>query len=205
MKLILPLLFLLSGCTPSLHSELARIRAEIEELERTLPDDAPLWITAAELARDPTLDPDDLFEKHLQDHTPSVPDFIYYHVLEKLSKMTDEEVLRQSSGDFPYASALADPASCRGRIWRLAGTVSSFRLEPVEDPAGSVREVYAGAAYIDREEPVLFHVIHKPDVLYLNQDTVEFHGVFLKLISVGPPDRRLSAPLFLAKSLKKFL
>jgi hypothetical protein len=209
MKLFSPLLILLAlaGCRPSLYSELERIRAEIKMLEsdqRIVPDDAPIWVSQAEAEKHPELDKDDAFEKHIQDHTPTVPDFVYNHVMGRLKDTSDDVLRKMSAGDFPHDAALIDPAPFRGRLWRVVGVAVNLRHE--KQPEGTaIPESYSGAAYAKGGQLILFHVIEKPDVLYLDQDTVEMVGVFVKLISVGPPNNRVSAPLFFARSLRKFL
>ena len=200
------LLFLfLASCRSSLQSDLGRIRAEIQELERSVPPDAPLWITRDYVGKNPALSEEDIFDTALQDHTASVPDFVYYHVLGKLAAMSEEEIERQCRGEFPFDACRMEPAAFRGGIWRVTGTAVALRTETIQNPDTPLREVYAGICTVASDQPILFHLVEKPDVLYLNQDTVEFYGVFVKLISKSAGDHVISAPLFFAKKARKYL
>lgn len=206
----LALLASLAACRPNLLGDIDRVRAEIEALERQQapPQDAPLWITKADVANNPALREEDIFDKAIQDHTPSIPDFVYFHIMGKLDRMTDDETAKLSGGDFPLEAALLDPAPFRGRVYRIVGSPApapaTLRHEKFADDA-PIREAFSGALFTDQSRAVLFHVLKKPDVIYPQHDTIEFHGVFVKIISVGPPEKRVSAPLFLVRSLRKFM
>jgi hypothetical protein len=202
---LLLLFLLLNGCGPSLYGEMFRIRAEIDELERDLPENAPLWISTEEAAKRPNLTEDDVFDQYLNDGTPYVPDFIYRHVLGKLSVMATMEIETLAEGDFPYDAVLKDPAPFRGRIYRITGIVYSLDREEYRDNLTGIEEVFTGIAYREGSKPFLFHLLNKPEVLHPHEDLVEVHGVFVKIISVGSPGQRLRAPLFLARSAKRYI
>ena len=108
-----------------MQSELSRIRAEIQELERSVPENAPLWIGEKDVAERPELSDEDVFDLYIEDRTPGIPDFVYDHVMSKLAKMAPDEIEKQSAGDFPYDAAQQEPASYRGRVWRITGWIPS--------------------------------------------------------------------------------
>ncbi|MHC4605844.1 MAG: hypothetical protein ACYTAF_02795 [Planctomycetota bacterium] len=195
------------GCGPSLYGDMVRIRAQIDELEHsvTLPENAPLWISEEDAAASSDFSEEDVFDRYIHDGTPHVPDFVYKHVLRKLHGMTDAEVEALSGGDFPYGDGMRNPASYRGRVWRIAGTILTLRMEQITVPQTPIREVFPGVAYLGSDRPFLFHLINKPDPLHPQQDLVEVYGVFVKIITVGSRGRRISAPLFLARSAKRYI
>ncbi len=184
---------LLSSCAADLHSELAGLRAEIDQLERTVPPEAPLWISEGENAFPPFLD----------DHTARVPDFIYNHVLGKVAKMSTEEIDALTKGDFNLDECLKDPGAFRGRFYRVRGTIGILRAQPCDSDSG-LREVHAGLVWND-QRPSAFHAAVKPEVLYLHSDLVEFTGIFLKILRFTTKEGTVvDAPFFLAKSVRKY-
>lgn len=199
--LLLPTL----ACRPSLRADLDRIRTEIEDLERDVPSDAPLWITREDVANRPELAEAGAFDDAVQDHTSGVPDFLYFHVLEKLTRMTDNEITARSQGDFSIEACRQEPSAFRGKIWRVVGVAAALQREEISTAGAPFPEVFTGVCSSGPDQPVLFHLAGKPEVLYLRQDTVEFHGVFVKLLSHTSGERTLSVPLFLVKSLRKYL
>lgn len=205
----LALLSAFTGChRPSIYREVEEIRAEIRRMEKktSVPQDAPVWIRETDARARPDLDDEDVFDRMVRDHTPSLPDVVYYHVLAKLAGMTDKEIAAQSKGTLSYEECLKNPQKYRGRFWSFRGTVHHhLRRDEIADPASPVREVFAGAAYVGGGQPVLFHLVEKPPILYVHQDSVEVVGIFVKIISVGPPGKEISAPLFLARSARRFL
>jgi len=198
----------LPGCGPSLYADLARIReeiAELERLDRRVPPESPLWITEEEAAGNPALSPDDAFNRHIQDHTASIPDFVYFHVMRKLAAMTPEEIEGSCAGEFPYDTAEENPASLRGRVWHVTGTILTLRFQTFSGPDDTKSQAYSGAAYTGPGEAFFFHVVEKPPVLYLDEDMVELYGVFVKMVMMGPPERRTSVPFFLGRRLKRYV
>lgn len=194
MRATVLLALLLASCgRPSLDADLARMRAEIEALERELPADSPLWITEGENA----------FARHLDDRTARVPDFIYNHVLSKIAKSRAADLEAQVQGDFDAVAALKDPDAARGRFWKLRGVIGSLRSQGADADAG-VREVQAGLVWIN-EVPVLFHLAEKPEIVRLGEDVVELSGVFVKILQQRTRSGgTVEAPFFLAKSLRKY-
>lgn len=193
LSLILPLL---AGCfRPTLESELGNLRAEIEDLERSVPPEAPLWIYDGESAFDP----------FIEDRSSRVPDFIYNHLVRKLAGWKAAEFEREAEGRFDIDDALRRPEAFRGRIWTVSGTVAAMKPLPHRDSRLPDRDaVYQGAVFSGRQ-PILFHLVEKPDVVYLGSDDVEFTGVFVMLLGYRARDGEdRSAPFFVAKSLRKY-
>ena len=204
--LFLALLIPLSGCTPSLRSELEQIRAEIKRLEaeqRRIPEGAPMWIDKNVCIARTDLTEEDAFENNMQDHTPTIPDYIYNHVMGRLGETSLEVIEKMSAGDFPIEQALENPGQFRGKVWRISGVAVNLRLEKLKD--APIKEAFSGAAYTIDNKLFLFHIVEQPDPIDVGRDTIEIFGVFVKLISVGQGDDRRSAPLFFARALKKFL
>jgi hypothetical protein len=186
----------LASCGPrGMQGQLAEIRAEIQLLERSIPPESPLWPNDGENA----------FNKFVEDYTPRIPDFIYNHVIGKLSAMTDSQVEAMAQPGLSLESVTADPAAHRGRILRVTGHIASLTSQRYEVEVGKARrEVFQGALFIG-EKPILFHLATKPDVVYLGSDTVDFSGVFVKILTYpSPSGKTVSAPFFLARSLRKF-
>lgn len=190
------LLLSLASCSYSLEGEIAQTRAQIVDLERQIPPEAPLWVHEG---------PDN-FNQFLEDDTPNVPDFIYHHLLRKLHAMSAAEVEALAQGTFDWDAIAKDPAAFRGKIIRAHGVIGELHTEPVADAKGPVRIVHEGVFFDKGRRPVLFRVVQKPDVLVLREDTVETAAVFVKMIeTTSKSGRRLIAPFFVGKVLRRYL
>ena len=186
----------LASCGPrGMQGQLAEIRAEIEMLERSIPSEAPLWPSQGENA----------FNLFVEDYNARIPDFIYNHVIAKLTAMSDAEVEALAKPSLTLEAVTADPAAHRGQILRVTGHIASLTSQKYEVATGEPRkEVFQGALYVG-DKPILFHLASKPDVLYLGSDTVDFAGVFVKILTYpSRSGKTVSAPFFLVKSLRKF-
>jgi len=186
----------LASCAYSLEGEIQSTRAEIVELQRRLPPETALWVHEG---------PDN-FGQFIDDDTPRVPDFIYLHLLRRLHAMSAAEVEADAQGSFDGERFSKDPAAFRGRIYRIHGVVAELHTETVGEPKHPVRTVHAGLLFDRDRRPVLFHVVDKPDVLVLHEDTVETAAVFVKMIEyTSKSGRRVSAPFFVGKVLRRYL
>lgn len=195
-RILWPAVLLLGGCSYSLDDELLDVRAEIARLEKTIPPEAPIWISEGP----------DSFDRVIDDGSGRVPDYIYGHILKKLNAMKPEEVDSLSRGDFDRTRCLTDPDAFRGRFWRVRGTIGDLRAEDSPDPRGAVRRVYSGILFDGRTRPILFHVLQKPEVLTLREDTVETRAIFVKLIEYTTRSgRRVTAPFLIGKNLRRYL
>jgi len=193
---LLPAVLLLGGCAYSLDDEVLDLRAEIAQLEKTVPPEAPIWISEGP----------DAFDRVIDDFSGRVPDYIYDHILRKLNAMKAEEVDALSRGDFDRSRCLTDPDAFRGRFWCVRGVVGDLRAEDSRDPRAAVRRVYSGILFDGRTRPVLFHVIQKPEVLTLREDTVETRAIFVKMIEYTTRSgRRVTAPFLIGKILRRYL
>jgi hypothetical protein len=187
------LLAIVSCTSYGLEHEMADLRAEIQALERDIPPEAPLWVTEG----------DNAFERHLEDYTARVPDFIYNHIVEKLATGTDREFAGLAKGEFDVEACFGDPAKHRGQFWRARGKIATLKAQTA-DAASGVREMHSGLVW-NGDRPILFHCVEKPEVLMLHEDFVEFVGVFVKIIRYHTKDGTpIDAPFFLAKTLRKY-
>ena len=187
---------LLGGCSYSLEGDIGSARAEIVDLQRKIPPESPLWI----------FEGTDRFDAFIADYDPGVPEFLYHHLLRKLDAMSSAEIDAQSKGEFNLDECSRDPALFRGRIWRVHGVIGEFHAEPLADPKLPVHIAHAGVFFDPQTRPVLFHVIQKPDVLTLRQDSVETRAVFVKWIEYTSKSGRIvTAPFFIGKTLRRYL
>lgn len=190
------LLALLSSCSYSLDADRQALRAEIVALERKIPADAPLWVH----------DGPDNFNQWIEDDSPRVPDFIYLHLLRKLHGMSSAELERLARGPLDWDALDNDPDQARGRVFRAHGVIGDLHGETVDDARHPVRTVHAGIFFDRGRRPVIFHVVDKPDVLVLREDTVETTAVFVKMIEyTSASGRQVRAPLLVGKSLRRTL
>ena len=135
-----------------------------------------------------------------------MPDFIYLHLLRKLNALPAAQVERMAQGPLDWEAVAADPASARGRIFRAHGLIGDLHGEAIHDPQHPVRSVHVGIFFDRAQRPVLFHVVDKPDVLVLREDTVETTGVFVKMIEITTASgRTLRAPFLVGKVLRRTL
>ena len=186
---------LCAGCSYSLDGDIDGLRAEIVDIEQKIPPEAPLWI----------FDGPDRFDQWVDDRTPRVPDFLYLHLVRKLHGM-DAREMDARAGVFDAAAAMEDPGRFRGRFWRIEGLVAELHAEPIRDPKSPVAMIHAGVFFDPERRPVLFHVVQKPDVLRLREDTVETTALFLKNVEyLSRSGRRVTAPLFIGKALRRTL
>lgn len=187
---------LLGACSYSLVGEVEHVRTEIHHLERRIPPESPLWISEGP----------DRFDPFIEDYTDRMPDFIYHHLLRKLHAMRPEEVEAQAGRDFDREACEKDPAAFRGKFWRVNGVVGDLHPEPVGDPKLPLRAVHAGIFFDPRMRPVYFHVVQKPDVLRLREDSVELKALFIKMVEYTTKSgRRVTAPFFIGKVLRRYL
>lgn len=185
-----------ASCSYGLDAELAALRAEIVETERRIPPEAPLWI----------FEGPDRFDQYLDDSSARVPEFLYLHLARKLHAMPAREPDALSQGDFDRAACRENPGKFRGRFWRIQGLVAELHAERVQDPKLPLDYVHAGVVFDLGHEPVLFHVVQKPDVLTLREDTVEASAVFVKWVEYTARSGRIvRAPLFMGKLLRRTL
>lgn len=194
--LALPLFLALASCgQPGLRGPLAELRAEIQELEGSIPPEAPLWPDQGDTA----------FNKYVEDYTPRIPDFIYNHVSSKLAAMTEADFDAAVQPKFDLEEIIANPVPHRGKLYRVSGRIGHIAPERQKvEGTNKIREVFAGTLFIG-EQPVHFHVVLKPDVLYLGTDEVDFIGVFIKVLGYPKPgEPAVSAPFFMARSVRKY-
>lgn len=183
-----------AACSYSLEADRLEIRAEITRLEESLPPEAPIWISEGP----------NRFDLVIEDHSERVPDYIYRHILAKLRDLKPEEP--EVAGDFDRDACEADPSRLRGRFWRVRGLVGDLRAEALAGPDSPVPRVYAAALFDARSRPVLVHVLQKPPVLTLGEDHVETRALFVKILEYTTRSgRRVSAPFFIGRTLRRFL
>lgn len=193
MKRRLALLILaLASCREShLQGDLDVLRREMKELESQIPPEAPIWI--------------DAFDRVIEDDGADVPDPIYKHVAKHLAKMTDEEISKQSQGQFPMREALEHPAKFRGKFWKVRGTITRFWPLDADLADGTIAKVFAGILFHQGTKQVGVHVLYKPELIYSKEDVVEFDGLFLKVMEFETKaGGTLRLPFFMARSLRKF-
>jgi len=186
----------LASCSYSLEDDAAGLRTEIVGLKQRIPPEAPLWISEGPHA----------FAPFLRDTTPHVPDFIYHHLLRRLHAIDEGSPDAKSQGDFDREACEKDPEKFRGRFWRVGGVIADLHPEPVDDPGNPVRTAHAGVFFDGSLRPILFHVVDKPEVLTLRDDTVETKAIFIKIIEyTSRGGRKVAAPLFIGKALRRTL
>lgn len=196
MKMRLLPALLLSGCSYGLRGEIESLRTEIVDTEKKVPAEAPLWI----------FEGPDRFDQFLEDSSPRVPEFIYLHLARKLHALPSREPDTLSKGDWDRAACEADPSKFRGRFWRIRGLIGELHAEPIKDPKSPFDLVHAGVFFDPDRNPVIFHVVQKPDVLTLREDTVETSAVFVKWVRyVSRSGQEVRAPLFVGKALRRYL
>jgi hypothetical protein len=179
-----------------LQSDISDARAEITDLQRRIPPESPLWI----------FEGPDRFDAFLPDYDPGVPEFLYHHLLRRLSAMPDAEIDGLSKGDFDFDGCSRDPALFRGKIWRVHGVIGEFHAEQIADPKHPVQLAHAGVFFDSSLRPFLFHVAQKPDVLTLRQDVVETRAIFVKWIEYKTRSgKTVTAPFFIGKALRRYL
>jgi len=194
---ILPLVAVaLAGCSYSLDRDIVNARAEIVDLQKKIPPEAPLWI----------FEGPDRFDSFLTDYDLGVPDFLYHHLLRRLDALSDAEIEGMAKGDFNLEACSQDPHLFRGRIWRIHGMIGDLHTELITDAKHPVKMAHAGVFFDSRTRPFLFHVTQKPDVLTLREDLVEIRAIFVKWIEYKTKSGRLvTAPFFIGKSVKRYL
>jgi len=189
------LTLLVSCAQRGFRGGLEEIRAEIQALERSIPPEAPLWPDKGENA----------FNRYIEDYTPRIPDFVYDHVSVKLSGMTEAEIDDLVQPKFDLEELTSNPTAARGKVWRVSGHIANLTAQKYAvEGKDATREVFQGAIFIEGK-PVLFHLVRKPDVVYLGTDEVDFSGVFVKILTYqSTSGATVSAPFFMAKSLRKY-
>jgi hypothetical protein len=193
---LLLLLALAAGCTNSVQQDTENLRAEIVELRKKIPPEAPLWISEGP----------DRFDALVTDDDAGVPDFLYHHLLRKLNGMSEEEIDGLSKGTFNLDECSRDPALFRGKIWRVHGVIAELHAENAGDPRNPNRQAHAGVFFDDALRPYLFHVVQKPEIVTLRKDSVETQALFIKWIEYkSKSGRTVTAPFFVGRTLRRYL
>jgi hypothetical protein len=192
---LVSLLALVSCAQSGLRGQIADLRAEIQALERdSVTPDSPLWPDQGENA----------FNKYIEDYTPRIPDFIYNHVFGKLSTMKESELAAAAQPKTVIEDLIDNPTPARGKLWRVTGRIGHLAPQRAVETSTKSKEVFVGTLFVG-EQPVHFHVVNKPDVVYLGSDEVEMIGVFVKVLGYPKSgDLNVNAPFFMAKSLRKY-
>ena len=195
-RILIPVLALLGGCSYSLRSDIDGARAEIIDLQKKIPPESPLWI----------FEGPDKFDSFLPDYDTGVPDFLYHHVLRRLNAMSDAEIEGMVKGKFDLDECSRDPHLFRGKVWRVHGMIGELHAETIADPKHPVRMAHAGVFFDSSTRPFLFHVTQKPEVLTLREDVVETCAIFVKWIEYKTRSGKLiTAPFFIGKTLRRYL
>jgi hypothetical protein len=181
-----------AGCRPvGLQGEIEEVRSDIRALEKRIHPETPIYI--------------DEFESALDDETPSIPGEIYEHVARHLSRMTDEEVRSRVDKNAGYRLLVDEPSAMRGRFVRMEGVIGKIWTEQVRIAGVPNPWIYAGIVFVKNRDPLLFHVIEKPDLMNLKADLVYLDAIFLKVIEYEIKDGgRVRAPLVVGRRLHKY-
>lgn len=183
----------LPGCRPfGFDQEIRLRRQEIRSLQKRieLRKDTPIFIPE--------------FNALLDNESASIPDVVYLHVVRHLDKMSDPEVTRRVDLKVRYPDLTDKPGKVRGRFVRVTGRVANVWPETIKMD-GRARRVFAGVLFFKGLYPVLFHVLEKPEVLYLKEDLVGLDGIFLKVIRYELLDGgRMRAPFVVGRRLLKY-
>lgn len=182
----------MAGCRPaSLRGDLEEVRSEIQALEKRIAPETPIYVEE--------------FEAALDDETPRIPGEIYEHVARHLSRMSDEEVRAKVDRNADYRLLLDEPSAMRGRFVRMEGVIGKIWTEPVGISGVPHPWIYAGIVFVKNRDPLLFHVIEKPDLLNLKEDLVYLDAIFLKVIEYQVQDGgKVRAPLIVGRRLHKY-
>lgn len=182
----------LAGCRPvGLQSDLEEVRSEIRVLEKRIPPETPIYVQE--------------FESALDDETPRIPGEIYEHVAKHLSRMTDEDIRAKVDKNADYRLLLEEPSGMRGRFVRMEGLIGKIWTEQVQIAGVPNPWIYAGILFVKNRDPLLFHVIEKPDLLNLKEDLVYLDAIFLKVVEYQIQDGgKVRAPLIVGRRLHKY-
>jgi hypothetical protein len=186
-------LILLAACRGGLplDDEIRVVKSEVRHLEEEISTESPLWVPE--------------FDKLMDDDTPDVPEVVYRHVVRKLWKMSDEEIQTQVVKGAKSRALRDDPGAHRGRFYRIVGRVSRVWVEDVAFSGFPRPRIYGGIMYVNDREPVLFHSLTQPELLYVKEDMIGFEGVFLKIVSHElSGGGELRAPFLVARALRKY-
>lgn len=192
--LLIPLF--LFGCQPRwLDSDLANLRAEIAEIEKEMPPQEPLWVHEGPHS----------FNAILEDGPSRIPSHIYNHVASKLEKLPEAELASITEKSFDLSKLVADPASHRGRVYGVQGVIAKLTPMPITDGNQPAKTTYYSGAVWSGNRPILFHSVTKPDMVWIGQDSVEFRGLFVKMITYTARNgESVQAPFFMCKSVRKY-
>lgn len=180
---------LLAGCRQySWHDDIAKMRAELSTV--SIPADAPLYMPE--------------FDEMIKDYSPIEPDIVYEHILRKMQTIKPEEVRERFKGEFDYARCLKSPGEFRGNFWRVRGTVYNIEAHRFPREIVSLGEIHQCVIYTGNSRPLLVHLAHKPDPLYIDEDTVQFDGIFIKLLVETTETGDVIVPFFLSNNLRRY-
>ena len=129
------------------------------------------------------------------DDSNFIPDFIYDKFV---SDARNIDSLK--ADEFSYAKIMNYPEKNTGKVFKVTGLV--IKLWPVKVGTNSM---YSTLIFTKDNEPILVHVIKKPEVIYLKEDTVELNGLFVKNVEFQTSSGSIKLPFFMARSIGKFI
>lgn len=139
------------------------------------------------------------FNNYIKDNTPlskarteavlGEADYIYYHILKKFIEADETDIVKLVECEAPFEKLLNEPTKYRGKTFMVYGKI----LDLYNSDTAHIGTIVSG------DQPVVFHLAEKPDVVYLGSDNISFEGVFIKLLK--SKDKRI--PFFMAKTLKR--
>lgn len=180
---------LLLGCRDySWRPEAEKMKVDADRI--LIPSDAPIYM--------------DEFKSLLADYAPIKPSLAYFHILNKLSSMSDKDIASSTANGFSWVRCTTEPAEYRGKFFIVRGTIANIEPFPLAGTASTVQEIHQGVLYMKDYSPVIFHVIDKPDPLYLGEDSVQLEGIFINLMRQKTVSGEISVPFFMAKRLKRY-
>ena len=186
------IVFLMTGCREvGLKEDIHVLRKDIGALEKKVKPETPIYV--------------DDFGSALDDETASVPFEIYEHVVRHLARMSDDDVRAKVAKSVDFDQLVDDSNKTRGNFVRMEGVIGRIWKERVDIPGLPEPWVYAGIVFVKNRDPLLFHVIERPDLLYLKQDMVYLDAIFLKVIEYElQGGGTVRAPLVVGRRLHKY-
>lgn len=152
------------------------------------------------------------FNGYIKDYIPmskartedvlSEADYIYCYILKKLVEVNECDITKLVEGEAPLEKLVNEPSKYRGKVFLVYGKIADlYKMDFAKEEVGYKNNgdsVHIGVI-ICGDQPVVFHLAQKPDVVYLDKDNVSLEGIFIKLVKAK--DRNI--PFFMAKTIKR--
>ncbi len=129
-----------------------------------------------------------------KDNSATMKDIVYEKLMTKA-----QDIEKEAAEELDYSSALNEPDKNHGKVFKIQGLVIKFWPVKFAD-----KTLYSALIFTKDHQPLLVHILKKPDVIYLKEDIVQGKAFFVKTIDFQTTIGDMKIPFFMAKTVAKY-